>query len=144
MLTNSGKSRRFQPSAQYRDDAMLHRQLGLGSNISLDAITVPTEVVLWRFVPGNTESRCLDISAGQDISLLFDPLLMVVCVGGDLTAFVVERKSPDNTVTIDLLMSGNGQYGGLGNNAYLNSQGDPTRVKGISGLVQCETPHVLN
>ena len=69
---------------------------------------------------------------------------MVVCVGGDLTAFVVERRNPDNTVTIDLLMSGNGQYGGLGNNAYLNSQGEPTRVKGISGLVQCERPRVLD
>jgi hypothetical protein len=56
-----------------------------------------------------------------------------------LTAFVVERKSLDNSTTTDLLMSGNGQYGGLGNHAYTNSQGNPTRVKGISGLLQCES-----
>ncbi len=67
---------------------------------------------------------------------------MALRVGGDLTAFVMERKSPNNGVIIDLLMSGNGQYGGLGSNAYLNSQGEPTRVKDISGLVQCERPRV--
>lgn len=58
-------------------------------------------------------------------------------VGGDLTAFVVERKSKDNPTTTDVLMAGNGQYGGLGNAAYLNSQGEPTRVRGISGQLQC-------
>jgi hypothetical protein len=39
-------------------------QLGLGSNVPLDTIVLPTEVVLWRFVPNSTESKCLDISAG--------------------------------------------------------------------------------
>jgi len=41
------------------------RQLGLGSNVTLDTIIVPTEVVLWRFVPGSTESKCLDVKAGM-------------------------------------------------------------------------------
>ncbi|KAF9533459.1 regulator of chromosome condensation 1/beta-lactamase-inhibitor protein II [Crepidotus variabilis] len=94
-------------------------QLGLGSNVALDTITVPTEVVLWRFVSNSTETKCLDVVAG-----------------GDLTAFVVERKDSANPATLDVLMSGNGQYGGLGNNSFTNSQGTPTRVKAISGLQQ--------
>jgi len=63
-------------------------------------------------------------------------------IGGDLTAFVVERKGKDHPTT-DLLMSGNGQYGGLGNTAYLNSQGEPTRVRGISGFLQCKSPRAV-
>lgn len=55
-----------------------------------------------------------------------------------MTAFVVERKSVNNPTTTDLLMAGNGQFGGLGNNTFANSQGTPTRVKGISGRLQCE------
>jgi len=55
-----------------------------------------------------------------------------------LTAFVVERKD-DKAITVDVLMSGNGQYGGLGNNLYTTAQGNPTRVKGVSGLLQCKT-----
>jgi len=64
-------------------------------------------------------------------------------IGGDLTAFVVERKDKDHPTTTDLLMSGNGQYGGLGNNSYLNSQGEPTRARGISGFLQCKSPRAL-
>ncbi|KAF8162931.1 regulator of chromosome condensation 1/beta-lactamase-inhibitor protein II [Crassisporium funariophilum] len=94
-------------------------QIGLGSNVSLDTITVPTEVILWRMVPNKTSSKCLDVTAG-----------------GDLTAFTVLREGDKTPVTTDLLMSGNGQYGGLGNNTYSSGQGNPSRVKGISGLLQ--------
>lgn len=46
-------------------------QIGLGANVALDTITVPTEVVLWRFVPTNIRSKCLDVSAGmQDLMTL--------------------------------------------------------------------------
>lgn len=41
------------------------RQIGLGRNITLDTITVPTEVVLSRNVPGSVRTRCINISAGK-------------------------------------------------------------------------------
>jgi hypothetical protein len=107
--------------------------------VTLDTVVVPTEVALWRFVPSTTESKCLTVSAGMRIHLL-SLSLVTLSIGGDLTAFVVERKSKDHPTTTDLLMSGNGQYGGLGNTAYLNSQGEPTRVRGISGFLQCKSP----
>lgn len=51
----------------------------------------------------------------------------------------MEREGTKHTpTTIDLLMSGNGQLGGLGNNLYSTVQGNPSRVKGISGLLQCK------
>ena len=50
----------------------------------------------------------------------------------------MERSGNGNPTTIDLLMCGNGQNGGLGNNIYTNSQGNPVRVRNVSGLQQCE------
>ncbi|XP_006458490.1 hypothetical protein AGABI2DRAFT_190775 [Agaricus bisporus var. bisporus H97] len=94
-------------------------QIGLGSNVTLRVITVPTEVVLWRMVPQKTQSRCLNVTAK-----------------GDLTSFTVERSDTGKPITADLLMCGNGQSGGLGNNTYTNSQGSPARVKNVSGLLQ--------
>ncbi|KAJ3504015.1 hypothetical protein NLJ89_g8163 [Agrocybe chaxingu] len=96
-----------------------HGQLGLGSDVVLDVITVPTEVVLWRLTPHTTKSTCLNVTAG-----------------GDLTAFTVERDTGSGPTSTDVLMSGNGQYGGLGNSTYSNSQGAPIRVKAVSGLTQ--------
>lgn len=49
----------------------------------------------------------------------------------------MERVSDVGAVTLDLLLAGNGQYGGLGNNTYSNAQGQPIRVKAVSGLLQC-------
>ncbi|KAH6896476.1 regulator of chromosome condensation 1/beta-lactamase-inhibitor protein II [Coprinopsis sp. MPI-PUGE-AT-0042] len=92
-------------------------QLGLGGNVTLDTIIVPTEVVLWRATRGNVITTCTDVSAG-----------------GDLTGFIVDRAT-DKTDT-ELLMTGNGQYGGLGNNTFSNGQSNPTRVKALSGLQQ--------
>ncbi|TFK72204.1 RCC1/BLIP-II [Pluteus cervinus] len=92
-------------------------QIGLGGNSIMDTIIVPTEVVLWQAAPRAT-TKCLDVTAG-----------------GDLTAFTVEREPRDaGSKTIDLLICGNGQWGGLGNNLYSNAQGSPLRVKGASGL----------
>ncbi|KAF8892587.1 regulator of chromosome condensation 1/beta-lactamase-inhibitor protein II [Infundibulicybe gibba] len=90
-------------------------QIGLGNNVVVDTITVPTEVVLWRNTP-RAQTKCLNISAG-----------------GDLTAFTIERTS-QSSKTYELLMCGNGQWGGLGNNIFSNSQGNPLRVKNVSGL----------
>ena len=79
-----------------------HRQIGLGGNVILDTITVPTEVVLWRGTPSGTRTQCIDLNAG-----------------GDLAFFTVERV--DGT-GLEALSCGNGQYGGLSNtNAQLST-----------------------
>ncbi|KAG1826948.1 regulator of chromosome condensation 1/beta-lactamase-inhibitor protein II [Suillus subaureus] len=92
-------------------------QIGLGGNMTLNTIILPTEVVLSRNVPGSVRTRCIDISAG-----------------GDLTCFVAERTDGESFVYVDLLTCGNGQWGGLGNNLYSNAQGNPVRAKNVSGL----------
>jgi hypothetical protein len=53
-----------------------------------------------------------------------------------LTGFTIER-TPDEAATVDLLMCGDGQWGGLGNNSYSNAQVSPVRVKALSGLSEC-------
>lgn len=68
----------------------------------------------------------------------FSALVLISSEGGDLTGFVVERLSEQGPNTTDVLMCGNGQYGGLGNNTFTNNQGNPSRVKTVSGLLQCE------
>ncbi|KAL0947109.1 hypothetical protein HGRIS_013245 [Hohenbuehelia grisea] len=98
-------------------------QIGLGHEVVIDTVTVPTEIILWRRLPGRTRSKCLN-----------------VCAGGDLTCFAVERQDPDDesNTTVDLLMCGNGQWGGLGNNIYSNAQASPLRARNVSGLRECE------
>lgn len=39
-------------------------QLGLGANVTLPSVAVPTEVVLTRFTDRGTTSRCVNITAG--------------------------------------------------------------------------------
>ncbi|KAI6166953.1 regulator of chromosome condensation 1/beta-lactamase-inhibitor protein II [Pisolithus thermaeus] len=94
-------------------------QLGLGSGIVLDAVTIPTEVILTRNLPLDVKSKCLGIWAG-----------------GDLTFFMAERTSSDPSRHIDVLSCGNGQWGGLGANLYTTSQANPVRVKNVSGLLE--------
>ncbi|RDX48318.1 RCC1/BLIP-II [Lentinus brumalis] len=99
-------------------------QIGLGGNITLDTITVPTEVILWRMTPGGTRTKCLDIFAA-----------------GDLTMFEVERTDGSGNSYIDVLSCGNGQYGGLGNALYSNAQSSPVRAKNVSGLLEYSETH---
>ncbi|KAI0721594.1 RCC1/BLIP-II [Cerioporus squamosus] len=99
-------------------------QIGLGGNITLDTITVPTEVILWRMTPGSTRTTCLDIFAG-----------------GDLTMFEVQRADGSGIPYIDILACGNGQYGGLGNAQYSNAQSSPVRAKNVSGLLEYSEYH---
>ncbi|KAG6896734.1 hypothetical protein C0992_006451 [Termitomyces sp. T32_za158] len=93
-------------------------QAGLGSNVALDTIVVPTEVVLWKST-SRKNTKCLDITAG-----------------GDLTAFTVERTSVSSPTTVDLLVCGNGRWGGLGSNTYSSSQSTPLRARNVSGLLE--------
>lgn len=94
-------------------------QLGLGNGIVLDAVTIPTEVILTRNLPLDVKSKCLGIWAG-----------------GDLTFFVAERIGSDASRHIDVLSCGNGQWGGLGANLYTTGQANPVRVKNVSGLLE--------
>lgn len=104
----------------------LFRQIGLGSQVTLDTITVPTEVILWRSTPGDMRTTCLDIYAG-----------------GDLTFFKVQRSDGTAMPYIDVLSCGNGQYGGLGNALFSNAQSSPVRTRNVSGLLEC-SPSVLS
>ena len=61
--------------------------------------------------------------------------------GGDLSGFLVER-SGTTSKTIELLMCGNGQWGGHGNNQFKTAW-SPVRAKYVSGLMECKY-HVLH
>ncbi|KAI0049695.1 RCC1/BLIP-II [Auriscalpium vulgare] len=111
-------------------------QIGLGGNVVLDTITVPTEVVLSRSTARGSLSKCIDINAA-----------------GDLSFFTVERRDGSAIPTVDLLSCGNGQYGGLGNALFTSGQGVPVRTKSVSGLLEYSetsnslqpiTPHALS
>lgn len=94
-------------------------QIGLGRDVTLDTITKPTEIALWRSAPKDVSTRCTSISAG-----------------GDLTLFTVERTDGSAMQTVDVLACGNGQWGGLGNALYRNAQVEPARAKNVSGLLE--------
>lgn len=99
-------------------------QIGLGSQVTLDTITVPTEVILWRNTPSGMRTTCLDIYAG-----------------GDLTFFQVERADGSAMPYIDVLACGNGQFGGLGNALFSNAQSSPVRARNVSGLLEFSEKH---
>lgn len=88
--------------------------------MTVDTITVPTEVVLWRGTPSITRTQCIDLNAG-----------------GDLAFFTVERIDETATRQVEILSCGNGQFGGLGNALFSNAQGVPVRTKAVSGLLEC-------
>ncbi|KIY51062.1 RCC1/BLIP-II protein [Fistulina hepatica ATCC 64428] len=92
-------------------------QLGLGVGAALDSVAVPTEVTLWSFTPARMDTACVDIAAG-----------------GNLACFTVERSENGVLTAVDVLMCGNGQWGGLGNNQFSTSQLTPQRAKNVSGL----------
>lgn len=53
--------------------------------------------------------------------------------------FTVERKDGSSIDVVDVLACGNGQWGGLGNSLFSNSQSNPVRARGVSGLLECES-----
>ncbi|PCH38606.1 RCC1/BLIP-II [Wolfiporia cocos MD-104 SS10] len=99
-------------------------QIGLGGNVALDTISVPTEVILWRTTPAAMRTTCLDVFAG-----------------GDLTLFTVERADGTAMPYVDVLACGNGQYGGLGNAQFSNAQGAPVKARNVSGLLEYSEKH---
>src|SRR6266404_3709753 len=101
-------------------DDRTDRQIGLGGNVTLNTITVPTEVVLWRGTPSGTRTQCVNLN-----------------VGGDLAFFTVERIDGTAIRNVEVLSCGNGLYGGLGNALFSNAQSVPVRTKAVSGLLEC-------
>lgn len=102
-----------------------HGQLGLGVNFSIECVPVPSEVVLARcFGASSRDLKCTGLAAG-----------------GDNSFFVTERREDGRLGTgksIDVLAAGKGQWGTLGNAMWSQVKPDPTRVKTISGLMECE------
>ncbi|KAI5123298.1 hypothetical protein M0805_009319 [Coniferiporia weirii] len=94
-------------------------QLGLGSTLTINTITIPTEVVFSKSASSRTRSQCVDVNAG-----------------GDLAFFTVERTDGSFISSTDLLACGMGQWGGLGNGLYSTAQGNPARIKAVSGLLE--------
>lgn len=100
-------------------------QIGLGPTAIVDVVPTPVEIVLARNYPGGTTLKCLDIVAG-----------------GASTMFTVERDTPGKPGTwVDLLACGNGMTGALGNGLWSSASPSPVRVKTVSGLQECESPH---
>ncbi|KAG6821176.1 hypothetical protein H0H93_005396 [Arthromyces matolae] len=50
-------------------------QSGLGSNVALDTITVPTEVVLWKSSASRKDTKCLDLAADSDATQSLQPIV---------------------------------------------------------------------
>jgi len=96
-------------------------QMALGGSYTVDSALVPTEIVLSRSYPVGTNVKCLDITAG-----------------GDVVYFTVESFKgafpSTGDVQVDLLAAGMGQYGSLGNAAYIQAQSTPVKVRGMSGI----------
>lgn len=102
-----------------------HGQLGLGASFSIECVPVPSEVVLARcFATSSRDVKCTGLAAG-----------------GDNSFFVTERREEGKLGTgksIDVLAAGKGQWGTLGNAMWSQVKPDPTRVKTVSGLLECE------
>ncbi|KAM0792159.1 hypothetical protein ACM66B_004856 [Microbotryomycetes sp. NB124-2] len=94
-------------------------QLGLGATLAYPSIPAPTEIPIARNYSKATRATCTAIAAGSNLSY-----------------FVVDRTDiPTGNRTIDLLATGNGQFGGMGNGTWAHSP-TPVKVKTISGLTE--------
>lgn len=90
---------------------------GLGAPLAYPSIPAPTEIPLSRNYPKATRLTCTRIAAG-----------------GNLSYFIVDRKDlTTGRESIDLLATGNGQFGGIGNGTWAHAPA-PMRVKTVSGL----------
>ncbi|KAM0753720.1 RCC1/BLIP-II [Meredithblackwellia eburnea MCA 4105] len=94
-------------------------QLGLGPSLSYPCIPTPTEIPLQASYLKTVRVLCKNVAAG-----------------GNLTYFVVEQQPiPHGRMTFDLLATGNGQFGGIGNGTWAHTA-SPVKVRTVSGLVE--------
>lgn len=107
------------------DDPLFPRQIGLGAGLSADNVHSPTEIILAKSqgYNGTHTIQCEDITAS-----------------GNTCFFTVRRTSLDDPAEyIDLLSSGHGTFGALGNGTWWQISPGCVRVKSISGLSECES-----
>jgi len=99
-----------------------HGQSGVGSQVAIECVTAPTEVVLARCFPSSVDVRCTAIYAGAENSI-----------------FVTSRLEPLGgrsgvRAVRDVLSCGKGTLGTLGNAQWTQVASSPVRVKSVSGL----------
>ena len=104
-------------------------------------MSVPAEVNLSRNYAGNSSVRCTDIAAGQQSRFAvpcYAPDILASPSGGDVAYFTVESiGASGGTPSVDVYACGMGQYGALGNGTYVQAQGNPVKVKVLSGNMMC-------
>uniref|UniRef100_V5ERW9 Putative mitochondrial protein n=2 Tax=Kalmanozyma brasiliensis (strain GHG001) TaxID=1365824 RepID=V5ERW9_KALBG len=100
-----------------------HGQCGLGPSFSMECVPVPTEVVLSRSFPNSS----MDVRASS------------IAAGADNSFFMTTRRESSGGgigMKIDLLSSGKGQWGTIGNAMWSQVVSQPSRVKTVSGLME--------
>lgn len=102
-------------------------QLGLGANISVDTVAVPSEVSWPVSIVGRTAS-CIRVAAGGNNTFF-------VIQSSNAPTLSDEKGAMPND-RVDVLAAGSGQRGTLGNGQRSQACGVPTRVKNVSGLYE--------
>jgi len=82
----------------------------------------PAELLLQSFYPSPITATCYQIAAG----------------GMNSFYMVDAAQQQDQKVTADVWASGKGLWGELGNGKWTHVQGKPTKIKALSGLVECK------
>lgn len=83
----------------------------------------PTKLLLQGFYPSGIAATCYQIAAG----------------GMNSFYMLDAAQLQDGKVTADVWASGLGLWGELGNGKWTHVQGKPTKIKTLSGLIECET-----
>ena len=108
-------------------------QLGLGPSIHSETVAVPTEVLWPQSLVGRT-ARCENIAAGGTNSLF-----VVHGNGAPRSSDDDDEDTPRLPLPpsrVDVLASGSGTRGTLGNGQRPQVAGTPVRVKNVSGLYE--------
>ncbi|KDN44082.1 RCC1/BLIP-II [Tilletiaria anomala UBC 951] len=105
-----------------------HGQCGLGSQVVMESVPVPTEVVLSRcFNNSSRDVSCIGIKAGADNSFFITSRRDATSIG---------TRGTGDGFKIDVLAAGKGQWGTLGNAMWSQVAASPVRVKAVSGLME--------
>lgn len=97
-------------------------QLGFEYNPDTPFIDAPKELLLQNLYPDGIAANCINIAAG-----------------GANSFYMVDAVDPQGgKTTADVWASGRGLWGELGNGKWTHVQGKPTKVKALSGLIECK------
>ena len=102
-------------------------QLGLGANISVDTVAVPSEVA-WPVSIVGRNASCSRVAAGGNNTFFV--------VQSSNAPMLSDEKGATSKERVDVLAVGSGQRGTLGNGQRSQVCGVPTRVKNVSGLYE--------